>query len=151
MSQPAADFQRAMEMVFFPRINAIYPGVKIYTPNAKWIEPKDEFYFAFHLMSGDGKNTNLGTQKWERTPVILHLQVYCPTEVYDRKATEMAEVGARLFAQSEFRIGPGHRVIWRAPTIKTSQDPRNGKYRVIASLNGDRDLRSQQGPIVVLP
>jgi len=140
MSTPIGDFDRLMEQTFFAGVNANFPGTKIYTPNAKWIEPMNQNWFAFHVLSGDTFNANIGRQKVERTTVVLHISVYAPVETFERTAKEMAETAARWFANKDFRVDMFQYANFRAPNIKSSPDPKSGKYRIIATVPGHRDV-----------
>lgn len=140
MSAPSVDFHKTIEETFFARIRAIYPGIKIYTPNAKWTEPVNEIFIALHILNGEGFNTAIGNAKWERHPFVIHIAVYAPGESNERQAWERAESAARIFANTEIRLGPQHKALFRAPSVQAIPDPQQPtKYRVIGKVPGWRD------------
>jgi hypothetical protein len=141
MTTPVSDFHRLMEQTFFAGRDQFYPGTKIYTPNAKWKEPQNENWFAFYNLSGDTFNASLKPLV-ERTAVVLHISVYTPVETYERSALEMAETAARWFANKDFKVDFFQDAKFRAANIKTSPDPKTGKFRVIATVPGWRDVRN---------
>jgi hypothetical protein len=129
-----------MEQTMFAGVGANYPGTKIYTPNAKWIEPVNSPYFSFHVLEGDTFNANVGSKKVERTAVVLHIAVYTPVETFERTAVEMTETTSRLFSNLNFWVNASQNVNFRAASIKTSSDPKTNKFRVIGTVPGVRDV-----------
>lgn len=144
MTTPIGDYHKLMEQTFFAGVAQHFAGTKVHTPNTRWTEPKDQNWFAFHQLSGDTFNVNVGREKWERTTVVLHISVYTPVETFERAALEMAETAARWFANKDFKPGPNHKVNFRAAHIKTSPDPKSGKFRVIATVPGWRDVKAPE-------
>lgn len=134
------DFHQAMETKFFTGAGLNYPGTKIYTPNAKWIEPMNQTWFAFYVLQGDTFNATISMdKKVERTTVVLHISVYTPVETFERSALGQAETLMRLFSNKDFQISPTQYAKFKAGNVKTSPDPKTGKFRVIATVPGHRD------------
>lgn len=141
MSTPGSDFHKAIEKEFFSKAALAYPGIKTYTPNAKWVEPTNAEWFALHILSGETFNSTISMgKKVERTPLVLHISVYSPAETYERIVIEMAETAARWFANKDFRISADQYANFRAASVKTSADPKTGKFRAIATVPGYRDV-----------
>lgn len=141
MSTPGSDFHKMMERTWFTNAALHYPGVKTYTPNAKWKEPTNEFYFAFYIEAGDTFRVSISeNRRIERTVLRIHISVYSPVETNERVSLEMAETASRWFSNQDFKVGPGHSANFQAGTVKTSPDPKTGKFRVIATVRGHRDV-----------
>lgn len=139
--QPSAQFHQKIQEEFFSKILITYPGSKIWVPNTKWVEPANEIFFALHILPGDAFNTTIGNKKWERTPFVIQVSVFAPPESNEREAWERAETAARVFANKEMKIGPDHKAVFRAPTVRpvADQAPSN-KFRVVGTVAGWRDF-----------
>jgi hypothetical protein len=141
MNAHIADFHKLMEETFFAKVAEIYPGTKIYTPNAKWIEPANAYWFAFWIIGGDTFNASLKPLV-ERTAIVIHISVYAPPETNERAAIEMAETASRWFSNQDFKVSFFQDAKFRAANTKTSPDPKSGKFRVISTVPGWRDVRA---------
>lgn len=139
--QPSTQFHQKIQEEFFQNILATYPGSKIWVPNTKWVEPVNELFFALHILPGDAFNTTIGAVKWERTPFVIQVHVYAPTESNEREAWERAETAARIFANKDMKIGANHKAVFRAPSVKAVPDGQQStKYRVVSTVPGWRDF-----------
>lgn len=139
MATHLQDFMAAVEAKFQTEIAALYPGLAIKWPNAKWTEPVNgATWIDFSVILGDTVNVNIGPDHWERQSVVLHMCVVCPTETYTRAAIGIAENAGRIFGNQQFAAGSRHSVTLRAPMTRID-DGKQGKFRVITKVLGQRD------------
>lgn len=133
-------YHRETEERALARIQFLYPGSRVYLPNAPWKEPDDPFWFAFQILTGKSMRMNLGGRFFERTSQILQIECWGQKESGDRGVITRAETIAREFAHQSFRIDNLQTVRYFGPEMKPGTDNPGGKVRAIFSVTGYRDV-----------
>jgi hypothetical protein len=133
------EITRRLAAALAPSVHAAIP---VSYPNRPFQQPEGQTWIKVCFLGGEGIQTNLGENPFERYVGILQLEVISPEEKGTKLSNDILDFLGKLYSRKQFYTDPLNVVTFKVPSYNFSDTPVNGYIKQIVRIAYKRNERT---------